>query len=344
VIEKISLSLEEDALIEEHYKKCETTLIRSRAHAVLLNHAGYHAPEISRIIRCDENTVRLWIHAFSEIRIASLFPSYTDNLNASKLTKEQLGEIQKTLEKPPSNEDIPSVFWSVKSMKSYLTAKYGVIYESDRSYHHLFAVSGYSFKLPEGFDRRRNDGFVQDRMEEVQKEMLEFRANGYLLFAADECSLAWETTFRKAWVKQGEKTIIRMNREKTRRHYFGALNLTSQKHELIPLSWQNAETIIEALQELTKRYPNQKLCILWDNAAWHRAKTLRDLLGEGREFSHIRLVWLPPYAPDENPEEHVWKVGKEAVSNRCTETFDELAALFESSIQGKSFAYKIPGI
>ena len=135
-----------------------------------------------------------------------------------------------------------------------------------------------------------------------------------------------------------------MNREKTRRHYFGALNLTSQKHELIPLSWQNAETIIEALQELTKRYPNQKLCILWDNAAWHRAKTLRDLLGEGREFSHIRLVWLPPYAPDENPEEHVWKVGKEAVSNRCTETFDELAALFESSIQGKSFAYKIPGI
>jgi transposase len=344
VIENIALSPEEDALLEEHYKTCETTLIRSRAHAILLNHAGYHAPEISRILRCDENTVRSWIHAFSETRIASIFPAYAKNTNASKLTEAQLKEIKKTLGKPPSDEDLPSVFWSVKDVKSYLTAKYGVIYESDCSYHHLFAVSGLSFKFPEGFDRRRNDDLVKKRMAEVRKEMEEFRRDGYLLFAADECSLAWETTFRKAWVKQGEKTIVRMNREKKRRHYFGALNLSSHKHELISLSWQNAQTIIEALRELTRRYPNQRLCILWDNAAWHRAKALRDLLGEGREFAHIRLVWLPPYAPDENPEEHVWKVGKEAVSNRSTETFDELAAFFEASIKEKSFSYQIRGI
>jgi len=344
VIANIVLSVEEDVLLEEHYKRCETLLIRSRAHAILLNHAGYHAPEISHIIRCDENTVRSWIHAFGETRVASIFPAYTENTNAAKLTAKQLQSIKKTLGKPPSDEDLPSVFWSVKDVKSYLTAKYGVVYESDRSYHHLFAVSGYSFKFPEGFDRRRNDDLVEKRMQEVQKEMVALRRDGYLLFAADECSLAWETTFRKAWVKQGEKTIVRMNREKKRHHYFGALNLSSQKHELIPLSWQNTKTITEALRELTRRYPHQKLCILWDNAAWHRARALRDLLGEGHEFSHIRLVWLPPYAPDENPEEHVWKVGKEAVSNRCTETFDELAAVFESSISGKHFSYQIRGI
>lgn len=344
MIEKIILSSEEDALLEEHYKKSETALIRSRAHAVLLNNSGYHAPEISGILRCDEGTVRSWIYAFGETRISSIFPAYTNNTNASKLTERQLKQIKKTLGKPPSDEGLPGVFWSVKGMKSYLTANYGVVYESDRSYHHLFAVSQFSFKFPEGFDRRRNDSLVQDRMKEVQQEMHELRRDGYLLFAADECSLAWETTFRKAWVREGEKTIIRMNREKTRRHYFGALNLASHKHELIPLTWQNAETIIGALRELTKRYPNQKLCILWDNAAWHRAKALRDLLGEEHEFAHIRLVWLPPYAPDENPEEHVWKVGKEAVSNRCTETFNELTTLFESSIQGKSFPYQIRGI
>jgi transposase len=344
VIEKIVLSLEEDVLLEEHYKKSETTLIRSRAHAVLLNNSGYHAPEISHILRCDEGTVRSWIYAFSETRIASIFPAYTENTNASKLTKRQLKQIKKTLGKPPSDEELPGIFWSVKGMKSYLTAKYGVVYESDRSYHHLFAVSKFSFKFPEGFDRRRNDVLVQGRMKDVQKEMREFRRDGYLLFAADECSLAWETTFHKAWVKEGEKTIVRMNREKTRRHYFGALNLASHKHELIPLTWQNTETIIGALRELTRRYPSQRLCILWDNAAWHRAKALRDLLGEGHEFAHIRLVWLPPYAPDENPEEHVWKVGKEAVSNRSTETFDEMAALFEDSIQGKEFGYQICGI
>ena len=178
-------------------------------------------------------------------------------------------------------------------------------------------------------------------MAEIRKELKKYEKQGYLLFAADECSLAWETTFRKARVKKGEKTIMRMNREKIRRHYFGALNLLLHKHELIPLSWQDTENITQGLRELIKRYPKQKLCILWDNAAWHRSKGLRTLLGNGKEFSHIHFVWLPPYAPDENPEEHVWKVGKEAVANRCTETFDELAALFESSLQGKMFDYSI---
>lgn len=344
MIQNIVLTQEEDGLLEEHYKKCETPLIRSRAHAVLLSHEGYGAPEISRILRCDESTVRSWIHRFFERRISSIFPEYTDNINASKFTKEQLDEIKKTLEMPPSNEGLPSVFWTVKDMKSYLAAQYGVVYESDRSYHHLFAVSGFSFKFPEGFDHRRNDDLVVQRMQEIRDEVSDLQSKGYVPFAADECSLAWETTFRRAWVTRGEKTIIRMNREKKRRHYFDALNLASHQHELISLSWQDTENIIEALRELTRRYPNQKLCIIWDNARWHRAKRLRELLGDGHEFSHIRFVWLPPYAPDENPEEHVWKIGKDHVSNRMTASFDELAAEFELSIKGKIFDYGIRGI
>lgn len=335
---------EEEALLEDHYKKCETLLIRSRAHAVLLSHDGYHVPEIARILRADEQTVRAWIEAFHDERFGSLFPRYTANTHASKITAVQRAEIQETLRAPPSEVELPGAFWSVKALKSYLSAQYGIVYESDRSYHHLFAVNELSFKLPEGFDRRRDDVFVEQRMREVRQEIQELTRVGYIPFAADECSLAWETTFRKAWVTKGEKTIIRMNREKQRRHYFGALNLLSHQHELIPLDWQNTANIITALRELTHRYPHQKLCILWDNARWHRAKDLRELLGEGAEFAHIRFVWMPPYAPDENPEEHVWKVGKDATANQCTATFDELAALFESSIQGKRFAYQIRGI
>jgi len=42
----------------------------------------------------------------------------------------------------------------------------------------------------------------------------------------------------------------------------------------------------------------------------HRSKELRTLLGSGKEFEHIHFIWLPPYAPDYNPQEHVWKVAK----------------------------------
>ncbi|KKS56348.1 MAG: hypothetical protein UV20_C0015G0009 [Candidatus Magasanikbacteria bacterium GW2011_GWA2_42_32] len=106
-----------------------------------------------------------------DIKYISLI--HTGNTNASKLTDEQLKEIQQTLGKPPSNKkgSLPRAFWDLKTLKEYITAEYGVVYESDRSYHHIFALSEFSFKLPEGFDRRRDEKLVKKRMLEIQGEI-----------------------------------------------------------------------------------------------------------------------------------------------------------------------------
>ena len=232
----------------------------------------------------------------------------------------------------------------MKRLKAYLRAEYGVAYESDRSYHHLFAVSDFSFKLPDGLDQRRNDALVAERMREIGKEIKAYADEGHIVFAADECSLSWETEYRRAWLPKGKKTILKVNRKKIRQNYFGALELVSGKEELISLDWQNTKTIIEALREPTKRYPKKKLRLIRDNAQWRRSKELRELLGGGKEFSHIRFVWLPPYAPDKNPQEHVWKNGKDAVGDVVADTFEKLKNVFENSISGKTFNYKMSGI
>jgi transposase len=341
VIEPLHVTKKEEQLLESHYKKCQTALIRTRAHALLLHHDGYGIPEIAKILRSEEKTVRSWIHTFETTRISGIFPRYEGNTNASKLTKKQKEEIQKTLESPPRSDGLSSAFWSVSSLKEYITAHYGVVYESDRSYHHLFAIMEYSFKLPEGKNYRRDEKLIRQRMLEIQGEMKEKRKEGYVMFAADECSLCWETIYRRAWIKKGEKTIIKAQSDKKRQHYFGALNLNTQQHELVRLDWQDTQNIIEALRELTRRYPNQKICIIWDNAKWHRSKALRVYLGKGKEFEHIHFLWLPPYAPDENPQEHVWRIGKDAVANREKNTFDELKSLFENAISNKHFNYQI---
>jgi transposase len=342
-IEKIA---DEYDLLADHYRKAKTPLIRERAHAALLSMQGRSVPDIAEILMRDNDTVRDWLKNFVQIRVASIFPSYTGNANAAKLTKEQQREIQETLGSPPASTAgrLPSAFWDVKQLKEYLRAEYGVVYESDRSYHHLFAVSDFSFKLPDGLDRRRNDTLVAERMREIVKEIKSYMKQRYLVFAADECSLSWETEYRRAWLPKGKKTILKVNRKNIRQHYFGALELVSGKENLISMDWQNTATITGALRELTKRYRGKKLCIVWDNAQWHRAKELRDLLGPGKEFAHIRFIWLPPYAPDNNPQEHVWKIGKDAVGNIVTDTFEQLKGIFEHSISGKLFDYQMSGI
>ncbi|MFZ2887053.1 MAG: IS630 family transposase [Minisyncoccia bacterium] len=338
------LSKREGAVLSGHYKKSGTALIRQRAHAVILFSQGRAAPDIASILLTGEDTVRTWIHAFEEERIASIFPAYSGNDNAAKLTDNQRDEIAQTLKKPPSETGLPTAFWSVARLKQYLKAEYGVVYESERSYHHLFALSGYSFKLPEGFDKRRDEKLVRRRMQELRHEIATLRRKGYTIFAADECSLCFETEYRRAWLKKGEKTLLKVNREKVRQNYFGALNFDTKRHELIRLDWQNTETITGALRELLRRYPKRHLGIVWDNAKWHRSKGLRVLLGKGNEFERLRFLWLPPYAPDENPEEHVWKIGKDAVGNQCAESFNELKKIFESAITRRKFDYTIPGI
>jgi len=342
-IEKV---VEEYGLLTDHYRKSKTPLVRERAHAVLLSMQGRSVPDIAEILMGDEDTVRDWLKGFAKTRVSSIFPAYTGNANASKLTKEQREEIQETLGKPPSSKkgSLPSAFWDVKRLREYLKAEYGIIYESDRSYHHLFTISDFSFKLPEGLDRRRDDKLVAERMREIAKEIKYCLTRGYLIFAADECSLSWETEYRRAWLPRGEKTIMRVNRTKIRQNYFGALNLVSGKEELVLLDWQNTKTIVGALRELKKRYPEKKLCLVWDNAQWHRSKELRGLLGTGKEFSQIRLIWLPPYAPDKNRQEHVWRIGKDTVGNIVTDTFEKLKSVFEKSISGKKFDYQMSGI
>lgn len=347
---KIKKVKKEYKLLVEHYKNAQNQLIRDRAHCIILSMQGRSTPDIASILLRREATVREWVKMYTTAKLSSVFPRYSGNTNASKLTPEQLEEVVRAIQSPLDiTSGLPSQFWSVGKLKSYLQAEYGVVYESERSYHHLFAVSHYSFKLPEGFDRRRNDELVAARMPEIYEEMQDCISKGYEVFVADECNLSWETEYRRVWLPKGEKTIMKVNRQKIKQHYFGALNVTTKKEELVRLEWQNTKNIIEALRAMTVRYPDKKLCFIWDNASWHRSKELRELLGQNKqgqdnEFAHIRFIWLPPYSPDYNPQEHVWKVAKQAVKNNVTATFNELKDKFEQAISGKTFDYTIQRI
>lgn len=335
---KIKILENEIELLRDHKKKAPNNIVRDRAHSAILSHKGYSVAQIADILDRHRDTIQDWLNNWNEVRIASIFTDYTNNsLNNSPFTKEQLAEIKNLLSNPPEGE--MNQFWSVKKLKSYLSATYNVIYESERSYHHLLEINSYSFKLPEGFNKARDEKLVEQRMLEIKEEIAK-SGSEYEIFFADECSLYFATEYRRAWLPKGKKTVLKVNKSLQRQNYFGAWNIFSKKEELILLDWQNTDTIVEALEELSRRYVDKKLMIIWDNAGWHRSKKLKACLGDGNKFSHIKLLWLPPYAPDHNPQEHIWKFAKSEVKNMITGTFAELKDIFKESIQGKSFDYK----
>lgn len=337
-----TLSKEEIGVLEFHYRISGTRLVRERAHALLLSSEGRGAPDISKILRRSERVVREWIHAFNDKGLSSLFTRYSGNTNASKLTKEQREEIKRVLQQPPNAFGLPKEFWTVEGLKTYVEAQFGVVYESERSYHFLLKFGHLSFKLPSPFDIRRDDVFIEKRMKEIREEIKPFLRNGkWEVFVADEVRIVWESEIRRAWLKKGEKTVLKVHRSDEYQNFIGMLSLKRGQPFLYVLNWQNQEEVIGALTKFQKEIPKKRICLIWDNARWHKGKLLRKELAKGGALESFHLINFPPYAPDKNPQEHVWQNAKEKISNTDYESFAHTVTAFTQEVLGRTYDYKM---
>lgn len=83
--------------------------------------------------------------------------------------------------------------------------------------------------------------------------------------------------------------------------------------------------MIEFLDHLQRHLPG-KLLVLWDGAAIHRSRLVRDYL-EGLQ-GRIHAAPLPAYAPELNPIEYVWGYFKQhRLPNFCARDIHQLSAL-----------------
>lgn len=335
----VQLTRDELKLIIQHYQKPLPEEIRLRSHAVILTHKGYGIIEIADILMKSEGTIYRWIKTFKKERISSLFPKYLNNEHAAKLTLKQKKKIGEILSKPPSEYGIPKEFWDISSLKTYIRAEFGVEYESDESYRLIFQLHNYSFHLPDTFDRHRDEKQVKERINEIKREIKPYmKDNNWIIFAADECRIIWETEIRRAWLPKGKKTIIKVERKRQAQSFLGLLNLKTGEDLLHRLAWQRQDTIIPVLETLAQKYPNKRIIIIWDNARFHKGKKIRKKLGT--TLKRIHLINLPPYAPDYNPQEHVWKYGKDKLANSQRVSLEETVKTFESIITGRIYPYR----
>jgi transposase len=324
-------------ILLEHFRKSDDPNIVKRSQVIMLHLKGHCVRDIGEFCFQKERTIYRWIQKYEKCGVGSIFPGYYQNQNASKLTREQKRAVKLLLE----DQDFPVEYWSLGSLKKYISARFDVLYQSENSYYTIFSMCNYSYKLPSLFNIRRDDKYVESRIKEIREEIKPcLEDEGYLVFTSDETRVEWNTLKRRAWLKKGKKTIIKEKREKNYQNFIGFLNLVSGEDLLYQLDWQNQEHIIPVLTSLVERYPNKKIIIIWDNAGFHRGKKIRELLGKGNKLENIHLIWLPPYAPDTNPQEMVWRYAKDQISNMVFNQFKELVETFEASITGRKFKYK----
>jgi len=153
------------------------------------------------------------------------------------------------------------------------------------------------------------------------------------LWAIDEVHFQQHGSRCRMWVPPEDIDPICLH-EPTRKSvgYFGAVRLRDGKFIYRrEVNKFNGETFWCFLKQLRKAssHSGRKTVVITDNARYHHAK-LHKSYREGCA-EQFRLEFLPPYSPELNPIERVWKLTRRCCThNVYFPTIDKLTSVIES--------------
>lgn len=152
------------------------------------------------------------------------------------------------------------------------------------------------------------------------------------------------------WIKTGVRKEIPANTGRERINLSGMIDMIQHQVIIHEDKTLNAETTIQFVRKIEEAYPTKnKIHIFCDNAPYYRNKAVSKYL----ETSRVKLHFLPPYSPNLNPIERLWKWMKERIIyNTYYEHFEEfkaavmgffaiLSVVSEESILGRMFRSRV---
>jgi transposase len=335
------LSSNEITLLQD-YVRSPVELIRLKSLTVLSRNQNIPFDSLSIILNRNNRTLTRWTKDFSTRRMSSIFSGMIDNQNASKLTREQKQQIKETVGKPPDKYGIPTEFWDISKLKNYVKAEFRVVYESNQSYHFLLKFSGLSFKYPDKLSPRRDEEAIIERIAEIKEEIKPYLVDpNWMVFAADEVGVQLESEIRRAWLVKGKRTIVKTQRSDEHQNYLGFLDQKNGECQIYEIEKGKQIYVIPVLEQLVLKYPDKHICVVWDNATFHKGPIFREKLKKCQTLERLHLIAFPPYAPDHNPIEHVWQYGKTKIANRSNQPFETIKNSFTEAVTTKTFGYRI---
>ena len=347
----IQLTDDELRILQDHRKGAPHKLMRLKSEAIIMLSMGASKKFAAEFVERSIETIKRWVRQWKEFGLASIRTGHAGNDNASKLTREQAEETKEALSRPPSEQGIAADFWNVPRLAGWMHEHFNVEYKSRSSYHRRFHMAELSFHKPLGVDRHRApEAEIEARMEQIDAEIAEITGQkrdgkkvreDVIVVSADEVGIEHEAVIRRAWCKRCAKTKIRVDRERQSQKYIGFLHESDGRVDLMRLDRCTTDNVLKALTELTLKYPDKTIVVVWDNAGWHKSSTLLAQTGEGKPLERVQFINLPPYSPDKNPIEKVWNEGKNSISNRQRAFFEDTCEAFESFVTSKKFKYRL---
>jgi transposase len=276
---------------------------------------GKTAKQIANCFCINEKTVRNYVKLYNEGIFHLLYiPEHSGR--PSMLDDTQKKELSEAIKKSPSECDFGvDTTWACKIIKEYVLLKYKVEYtvsgirELIRNLPEKFRFNRPTYVLAKA-NPEKQKAFLK-KMEEIKKLV---NAETALLYV-DASHIRDYLALQSAWFPMGQQKKIKTYGQHGKVVLYGSVDCSG---ELFIMEYDKIDAIVfkDFLLRLWEHYKAKgitKIIVVLDNAKVHHAILLNDILEKLKD--NIQLEFLPPYSPDLNPIEKVWKWLKYTVIN-----------------------------
>jgi len=296
---KINLTTEQKTALELRHKKARDSRESDRIKSVLLRSEGWTIKMISQALRNHEASVVRHLNDYIEEE--KLRP--TNGGSASYLNEHQTQALISHITEHTYQYSYEII--------AYIKQCWGIDYTVP-GLHKWLHRNGFSYKQPKGVphktDLTKQADFI-DYYEQLKSNLPEDERIVFM----DAVHPTQATKVSCGWIKKGTDKTIETTGSRTRLNIIGGIELGHIAHAVTAqYKTINSESIIDFMTQLRHR----SVCTGWvnlivDGAGYHRAI----VVAEAAKKLKIRLHFLPPYSPNLNPIERLWKVMNEKVRN-----------------------------
>lgn len=288
------LTADEKCSLESNLRKTKDAAEWKRLFVILSYDEGQSIEELSFLTRLSKWTVEEYLKQYSSQNKTKNDPR---GGSSSKLNETEANELEQHLSE--------TTYLKVKNIVAYVKKTFGKQY-SRTGMTEWLKDHGFTFKKPEKIPGKLDPGRQVRFIEEYHKLKGSLKPCDELYFL-DAVHPEYQSQAVSGWIKKGESKTLQTTGKQKRLHFVGALALSEMKVIVREYETIDADSMIHFFKALEQTSSVGRIHVILDNAAAHKNLKLADFLKNSR----IQLHYLPPYSPNLNPIERLWKVFRE---------------------------------
>jgi transposase len=295
-----------------------STQTELRRVAVNMVRSGASRIDVAKAIGVNRRFVGQWVRAFEDTGEAALAGGRRGRRPGEQkvLNRRQEAMIRRMIVgRCPDQLKLPFALWTREAVGQLIERKTGVRLSLTAIGTYLSAW-GLTPQKPVRRATERNEAAIQAWMKRdypaIAKRARKEKAE---IHWSDETGISNQANYGRSFAPSGKTPVIPRPATRFTQSMISSVTNQGKLRFMIYDGALNASIFLKFLRRLIKDM-DRKLFVIVDNLRVHRARMVTAWAVENKD--RIELFYLPPYAPEQNPDEYVNNDVKQGMGRRST--------------------------